>query len=148
MQIQLQTFDEIDDDEIFQPNDIIPTKIPIMKETEFQNTEFVINQLEVLKNQPPPPEPKMDVKKSPFSLALGGGSSDKNVPSLDFSRLKHVRENDWYAYSKKLEEIIEGLRIQIEQLQNQIEVKAESLNIAEKGIKELTKQIKEQKEAG
>ena len=82
-----------------------------MKETEFQNTEFVINQLEVLKNQPPPPEPKMEAKKSQFSLALGGGSSDKNVPSLDFSRLKHVRENDWYAYSKKLEEIIEGLRI-------------------------------------
>jgi hypothetical protein len=92
-----------------------------------------------LKNQPPPPEPKKEIKKSnPFSLALGGGSTDKNVPSLDFSRLKHVRENDWYAYSKKLEEIIEGLRIQIEQLQNQIELKAESLNIAEKGIKELT----------
>jgi hypothetical protein len=48
--------------------------------------------------------------KPKFSLALGAISEKLGVPSLDFSRLKHVRENDWYAYSKKLEEVIVGLR--------------------------------------
>ena len=73
--------------------------------------------IEELKNKPvieEKPKPK-------FSLNLGGGGSatgeGAGVPSLDFSRLKHIRENDWYSYSKKLEEIIEGLRIKSESLE-------------------------------
>lgn len=40
----------------------------------------------------PPTKPK-------FSLAIGGLSKDgkSKVPNLDFSNLKHVKENDWYA---------------------------------------------------
>jgi len=37
------------------------------------------------------------------SAGLGG---DSKVPSLDFSNLKHIKDNDWYAYSKKLEDVI------------------------------------------
>ena len=38
--------------------------------------------------------------KPKFSLALGGlqvGGKPSKVPNLDFSNLKHVKENDWYA---------------------------------------------------
>ena len=40
------------------------------------------------------------VSKPKFSLALGGlgaGGKPSKVPGLDFSNLKHVKENDWYA---------------------------------------------------
>jgi hypothetical protein len=48
-------------------------------------------------------------QKPKFSLALGssaGVGGDSKVPSLDFSNLKHIKDNDWYAYSKKLEDVI------------------------------------------
>jgi hypothetical protein len=65
------------------------------------------------------PEPAPIIESKPkFNLNLGGSNDKSGVPSLDFSRLKHVRENDWYAYSKKLEEIIEGLRNKIEMLES------------------------------
>ena len=32
------------------------------------------------------------------------------LPSLDFSNLKHIKENDWYGQCKKLEEVISNLR--------------------------------------
>lgn len=54
--------------------------------------------------------------KPKFSLALGGvggGAKPSAVPNLDFSNLKHVKENDWYAQSRKLEEVIAKLRARV-----------------------------------
>ena len=52
-----------------------------------------------------------------LSLALGGGQAGgkpSKVPGLDFSNLKHVKENDWYAQCKKLEEVIAKLRARVD----------------------------------
>ena len=43
---------------------------------------------------------KSGSSKPKFSLGLGGLGKDgkpSKVPNLDFSNLKHVKENDWYA---------------------------------------------------
>jgi hypothetical protein len=62
-------------------------------------------------------------------LNLGGQSSlnnDSKVPSLDFSNLKHIKENDWYAYSKKLEEVIDVLRNKVAELEKQVQTQNET----------------------
>lgn len=54
--------------------------------------------------------------KPKFALGLGGLGKDgkpSKVPNLDFSNLKHVKENDWYAQCKKLEEVISKLRARV-----------------------------------
>ena len=56
---------------------------------------------------------KSSANKLKFSLGFGGLQKDGKpsmVPNLDFSNLKHVKENDWYAQCKKLEEVISKLR--------------------------------------
>lgn len=64
---------------------------------------------------PAPPKPASSGKPK-FSLALGGaggGAKPSKVPNLDFSNLKHVKENDWYAQCKKLEDVIAKLRARV-----------------------------------
>ncbi len=43
------------------------------------------------------------------------------LPSLDFSNLKHVKESDYYAQCKKLEEVIIGLRKKVQTLEAKLE---------------------------
>ena len=43
------------------------------------------------------------------------------LPSLDFSSLKHVKESDYYAQCKKLEEVITGLRGKVQNLEGKLE---------------------------
>ncbi|MFN9901250.1 MAG: hypothetical protein ACK55Z_21205 [bacterium] len=42
------------------------------------------------------------------------------MPSLDFSNLKHVKESDWYAQCKKLEEVIAMLRLKVKKLEEEL----------------------------
>ena len=81
-----------------------PKDLPSMKEAPSTLDTIAeikgLSKLPSIKIQEPSQKPK-------FSLALGGSSGgDSKVPSLDFSNLKHVKDNDWYAYSKKLEDVI------------------------------------------
>lgn len=56
---------------------------------------------------------------------MGG---DSKVPSLDFSNLKHIKDNDWYAYSKKLEDVIQVLRDKVTLLEKELLAMTEQKN--------------------
>jgi len=45
----------------------------------------------------------------------------KNVPKLDLSSIKPVREyRDWYSYAMKLEESVKFLRIRVKNLEDNL----------------------------
>ena len=106
IQIQLETFDDHDD------SDHASDKIE-KEEINLSDPEDVIQEMQ--KIQPKPGIPKI-------GLSLGGGGNSA-IPSLDFSNLKHVKETDWYAQSKKLESVISKLRQQVDGLEQELEDK-------------------------
>ena len=53
---------------------------------------------------------------------MSGSGSSRKLPALDFSKLKHVREGDWYAQCQKLEkDVIAGLRDKLNMMENEQE---------------------------
>jgi hypothetical protein len=65
-----------------------------------------------------------------LGAGLGEGDGDENlnkspvpsmVPSLDFRKMKVVKETDWYTQTKKLEEVIKNLRDKVTKLEKSLE---------------------------
>ena len=82
--------------------------------------------------------------KPKFKLGLGGMGKDGKpsmVPNLDFSNLKHVKENDWYAQCKKLEEVISKLRARVATYEEEKEEIVSSNQAQEKLLRQLQRQI-------
>jgi len=48
-------------------------------------------------------------------------SSKSPVPSLDFRKMKVVKETDWYTQTKKLEEVTRALRDEVKRLEKSLE---------------------------
>ena len=48
-------------------------------------------------------------------------SSKSPVPSLDFRKMKVVKETDWYTQTKKLEEVTNQLREQVKKLEKSLD---------------------------
>lgn len=85
-----------------------------------------------------------------FSLALPGGigtgkasganaaNSGSKLPALDFSKLKHVREGDWYAQCQKLEkDVIAGLRDKLNSMESEQERMLEERRLQAELIEQL-----------
>lgn len=135
--MQLQTFDDDEDYEKMYENfakmDHKNDRLSIGANETVPDTDAVIQQLDELLKRPKGKtmDPQMlddeeddgagpkaaPASKPKFSLALGGlqvGGKPSKVPNLDFSNLKHVKENDWYAQCKKLEDVIAKLRSRVD----------------------------------
>ena len=118
--MQLQTFDDDEDFEKMYENFAQMDKLQNKNRKSslgindtVVDTDAVLQELDKILQQPKaqPIDPKLleeeddeAVFKKPavkpkFSFAIGGLSQDgkSKVPNLDFSNLKHVKENDWYA---------------------------------------------------
>jgi predicted RNase H-like nuclease (RuvC/YqgF family) len=62
----------------------------------------------------------LDKLSKSFSSVRPYASKKKQVPSLDFSNMKMIKDyKDWYSYSKKLEDAITLLREKINQLEQE-----------------------------
>jgi septal ring factor EnvC (AmiA/AmiB activator) len=91
-----------------------------------------------------PAKPSLPVGKPKFSLALGGlgaGGKPAKVPGLDFSNLKHVKENDWYAQCKKLEDVIAKLRARVDTYEAEKSDIVSNNQAQEKLLRQLQRQI-------
>ena len=98
--------------------------------------------------------------KPTFSLALpggiglgkaagGGANSGRNLPALDFSKLKHVREGDWYAQCQKLEkDVIAGLRDKLNTMESDQEKMLEERQVQAELIDNLSRQVENFKKHG
>ena len=87
----------------------------------------------VTENSPSRNQSRNNISLNPMSKSFTLGDprskSQKRVPGLDFSNLKHVKEyKDWYVYAKKLEDALSLLRQKIKDLEeenDELTIKAE-----------------------
>lgn len=126
VQIQLQTFEDddlyIDLHEPPKPTQQKDMGLDLKIKPNEYDTENIVKELEDLKAQQQEIQLAENVQKKmpPFDLSLNN-KRPPGLPALDFSNLKHVREADWYAQCKKLEdEIIPNLRAKVEKCEEEI----------------------------
>ena len=81
-----------------------------------------------------------------MGAGLGGDDDDtnlnkspipSNVPSLDFRKMKVVKETDWYTQTKKLEEVIKNLRERVNMLEKSLEEADNQTNLHKTAVESL-----------